>query len=158
MAEVPALGTRGGGWVVLQLALMAAVVVAGLLGPAWPDSASTPLAVAGVGLALSGGLLATLAARELGKGLTPFPRPTTTTRVVECGPYRVVRHPMYAAGALFFAGFSLAFSPAALVVTAALLVLWSLKARVEERFLLEDVPGYDGYMARTRYRLLPFVY
>jgi protein-S-isoprenylcysteine O-methyltransferase Ste14 len=65
---------------------------------------------------------------------------------------------MYAAGGLVFAGFSLAFSPAALVLTAALLVLWSLKARVEERFLLEDVPGYDGYMARTRYRLLPFVY
>jgi hypothetical protein len=54
LAELPALGARGGGWVVLQIALMAAVVVAGLLGPAWPDSTSTPLAVAGAALALVG--------------------------------------------------------------------------------------------------------
>jgi protein-S-isoprenylcysteine O-methyltransferase Ste14 len=65
---------------------------------------------------------------------------------------------MYAAGALFLAGFSLAFSPVALALTAVLVVVWALKASVEERFLLQELPGYDAYAERTRYRLVPFVY
>jgi protein-S-isoprenylcysteine O-methyltransferase Ste14 len=109
-------------------------------------------------LALAGGTLAVVAARALGAGLTPFPRPNHDARIVERGPYRVVRHPIYAAGGLFLAGFSLAFSPVALVLTAVLLVVWGLKARVEERFLLEALPGYEVYMERTCYRLVPHVY
>jgi protein-S-isoprenylcysteine O-methyltransferase Ste14 len=70
----------------------------------------------------------------------------------------VVRHPIYAAGALFLAGFSLAFSPAALALTAVLLVIWALKARVEERFLVREVEGYGAYAERVRYRLVPLVY
>lgn len=158
MVEIPSLGARGGGWVIVQFAVMAAVVVAALVGPAWPDAIGRPLAVAGAILALAGGTLAVVAARALGAGLTPFPRPSHGTRIVEGGPYRVVRHPIYAAGALFLVGLSLAFSPVALVLTAVLLVVWGLKARVEERFLLEALPGYGAYMERTRYRLVPRVY
>jgi protein-S-isoprenylcysteine O-methyltransferase Ste14 len=158
MAEVPSLGARGGGWVFVQFALMAAVGIAALVGPAWPDAVGWPLAVAGAVLALAGGALAVVAARALGRALTPFPRPNHGARIVEQGPYRVVRHPMYAAGGLFLAGLSLAFSPAALALTAVLLVVWGLKARVEERFLLETLPDYGDYMERTRYRLVPHVY
>jgi protein-S-isoprenylcysteine O-methyltransferase Ste14 len=158
MPEVPSLGARGGGWVVVQFVLMSAVGIATLVGPAWPDAARRPLVVAGAALALAGGIVAVVAARALGRGLTPFPRPTHDARIVERGPYRVVRHPMYAAGGLFLTGLSLAFSPVALVLTAALLVVWGLKARVEERFLLEALPGYGDYMERTRYRLVPHVY
>jgi protein-S-isoprenylcysteine O-methyltransferase Ste14 len=46
----------------------------------------------------------------------------------------------------------------ALALTGILLVVWGLKARVEERFLLEALPGYGDYMERTRYRLVPHVY
>jgi protein-S-isoprenylcysteine O-methyltransferase Ste14 len=144
--------------VVVQFVLMAAVGIAALVGPAWPDAVGWPLVVGGAVLALAGGILAPVAARALGRGLTPFPRPTQDARIVERGPYRVVRHPMYAAGGLFLAGISLASSPVALVLTAALLVVWGLKARVEERFLLEALPGYGDYMTRTRYRLVPHVY
>jgi protein-S-isoprenylcysteine O-methyltransferase Ste14 len=158
MVDVPSLGARGGGWVVIQFAVMAAVVAAGLIGQAWPDAVARPLAVAGAVLALAGGILAVAAARALGDGLTPFPRPSHGARIVERGPYRVVRHPIYAAGGLFLVGFSLAFSPVALVLTAVLLVVWGFKARVEERFLLEALPGYGAYMERTRYRLVPSVY
>jgi protein-S-isoprenylcysteine O-methyltransferase Ste14 len=109
-------------------------------------------------LALAGGILAVVAGRALGGALTPFPRPNHRARIVERGPYRVVRHPIYAAGGLFLAGVSLASSPVALALTAVLLVVWGLKARVEERFLLEALPGYGDYMERTRYRLVPHVY
>jgi protein-S-isoprenylcysteine O-methyltransferase Ste14 len=144
--------------VALQVALMGAVVAAGLLGPGWSESASVQVALAGAALAVAGAVVAGVAARALGRGLTPFPRPPGSVTIVERGPYGLVRHPMYAAGSLFFAGYSLALSPAALAFTAALVVLWGLKARVEERFLLAAEPEYAGYRERVRYRLVPFVY
>ena len=109
LAELPGLGARGEGWVALQAVLMAGVVVAGLLGRGWPErSASTLLALSGVALAAGGAVVVVAAAQALGRGLTPFPKPSGAVGIVERGPYRVVRHPMYAAGSLFFTGYSLA--------------------------------------------------
>lgn len=158
MPEVPALGARGGGWVVLQFLLLAAVLGLGLLAPGWPDGARWWLKGVGVLLVFAGALVIVMAARSLGSGLTPFPRPAEAGELVEDGPYAVVRHPIYSGGILLAAGISLALSPWALVATAALAVLWALKARVEERFLRERYAAYDAYCSRTRYRLAPFVY
>ena len=142
----------------LQFPLIAAVFVAGRLGPSWPESASRALSIAGAVVAVGGGLLVVASARALGGALSPFPRPRSDARVVERGPYRVVRHPIYAGGTLFLAGFSLAFSPLALAAAALLLVVWGLKAKVEERFLVDALPGYAQYRRRTRHMLVPFVY
>ncbi len=98
------------------------------------------------------------AARALGSGLTPFPEPAEDARLVDDGPYAVVRHPFYSGGLLFAAGISLALSPWALVATAVLAVVWALKATVEERFLVHRYPEYAEYRTRTRYRLVPYVY
>jgi protein-S-isoprenylcysteine O-methyltransferase Ste14 len=158
LPEVPALGARGGGWVVLQFALLLAVLVVGLLTPGWPDSARWWLKGAGVLLVFAGALVIVQAARALGSGLTPFPKPPEAGTLVEDGPYRFVRHPVYSGGILFAAGLSLALSPLALVPTAALAVAWALKASVEERFLRERFPAYHKYSSRVRYRLIPYVY
>jgi protein-S-isoprenylcysteine O-methyltransferase Ste14 len=158
LAEVPQLGARGGGWVVLQFVLIAAVVMVGLLGQGWPDAARWWLKGVGVVLLLAGLLVVRSAVRALGIALTPYPRPRDAAALVETGPYAIVRHPIYAGAALVFAGISLALSPAALAVTVLLVVLWALKSRVEERFLRERYPPYAEYCSRTRYRLVPFVY
>lgn len=158
MLEVPQLGKRGGGWVVLQFALIALAVVVGIVGPSWPDTASGVRAAAAVALVAAGAGVALLSARALGSSLTPFPEPAGGETFVAHGPYRIVRHPIYLGGALFLTGVSLLLSPWALAVTGALVVLWALKARVEERFLLEHYPGYAAYCERTRYRLVPFVH
>jgi protein-S-isoprenylcysteine O-methyltransferase Ste14 len=158
LADVPSLGHRGGGWVVLQSVLVAAIFVLGVAGPAWPSWAHWPLKVAGVLLVAAGAVVMVTAARALGAGFTPFPRPRETGTLVDTGPYAVVRHPVYAGGILVFSGISLALSPWALVGTAALAVLWALKSHLEERFLAVRYPAYAGYRARTRYRLVPFVY
>ncbi len=136
----------------LQFALMPVVIAAGLVGEPWPDSVSRVLSVVGAVLAVCGVVVVFLAARALGRSLTPYPRPLDRGDIVEAGPYRLVRHPIYSGGVLFFAGFSLAFSPWALAVAVVLAVVWGLKARVEERFLQQRYPGYDRYMASTRYR------
>jgi protein-S-isoprenylcysteine O-methyltransferase Ste14 len=156
LPEVPRLGERGGGWVVLQFAVMAAVVVAGVVGSGWP--ATRLLVAAGMLVALAGAAVAVAAGRAHEGSLTPFPRPNPGAPLVERGPYRVVRHPIYSGGTLFFVGVSLALSPAALAVTGVLVFVWALKARVEEDFLRAADPGYAAYCERTRFRLVPYVY
>jgi len=137
---------------------MVAILVLGVAGPGWPDGARWWLKGAGALLLFGGAVLFVRAARSLGSELTPFPRPAAGAELVETGPYVIVRHPIYSAGILVFSGISLALSPWALAATAALTLIWALKARVEERFLVARFPGYGDYCARTRYRLVPFVY
>lgn len=148
-------GGRGGGWVLGQFALIAVILAVGLLAPGWP--AGMPPAVGGV-LAALGAALALVSGRSLGRALTPFPRPAAGGSLVERGPYRVVRHPIYTGGILLAAGFALWASPWALLPTAALAVLWGLKARVEERHLRARYEQYDAYSRRVRWRLVPLVY
>jgi protein-S-isoprenylcysteine O-methyltransferase Ste14 len=143
---------------VLQSVLVAAIVVLGVAGPAWPSSAHWPLKAVGALLAVTGAVVMVMAARALGAGFTPFPRPSAVGRLVDTGPYAVVRHPVYTGGILLFAGISLALSPWALVGTAALAVLWALKSHLEERFLAARYPAYAAYRARTRFRLVPYLY
>ena len=75
--------------------------------------------------------------------------------VSERGPYRWVRHPMYASYFLCQVGFIYAFPT---WWNAALIALWSigqvLRILVEER-LLQTEPAYRAYAARVRWRLLP---
>jgi protein-S-isoprenylcysteine O-methyltransferase Ste14 len=158
MASLPRLGHRGEGWVVLQSVLVLVIVVLGVAGPAWPGAAHWPTKLLGLLLAVTGAVVLVVAARALGPGFTPFPRPRDAGQLVDTGPYAVVRHPVYTGGILLFAGISFALSPWALVGTAALAVLWALKSRVEERFLAARYPAYAEYRARTRYRLVPFLY
>jgi protein-S-isoprenylcysteine O-methyltransferase Ste14 len=143
---------------VLQFLVIAAVVALGFLPPRWPGGARPPLAGIGAGLAVAGVLVALWAARLLGRGLTPFPPPRAGAELATAGPYAVVRHPIYAGGLLFFVGYALFASVAALAGTAALGAVWALKCRVEEAHLRARFPGYDAYAARVRWRLVPGLY
>lgn len=148
---------RGTGWVVAQFALMAAVVVAGLLPPDWPDSAQRVLFVVGAVLAIAGCAFAVWAGRTLGRSLTAFPRPVEAGLVTR-GPFAIVRHPIYTGGLGLFVGFSLCASIPALALTGLLALLWAGKLRVEERLLAAVYDGYPAYQERVRRRLVPFVY
>jgi protein-S-isoprenylcysteine O-methyltransferase Ste14 len=80
-------------------------------------------------------------------------------RVVDTGPYAIVRHPIYTG--LIVAGFATAAAtgmPRSLVGAVLLLVGYWLKARVEERFLRAELgaQAYDVY-ARNTAMLIPFV-
>lgn len=137
---------------------MGGIGLAALLGPGWPGSVASAVALAGAAVGMGGVLLGIAAARALGRSLTPFPQPRRTGELVERGPYRVVRHPLYSAGLLLATGVSLASSPVALACTGALGLLWAAKSAVEERFLRERFAGYAAYARRVRWRLVPYLY
>lgn len=150
--------SRGTGWVVGQFALLGVIALLAFLTPPWPDGARTALRVTGGIVALAGAVLAVAAARELGPSLTPFPRPSRRGTLVDTGPFRVVRHPIYTGGLLFCLGVSLATGILTLAASAALAALWAGKLRVEEAHLVERFPEYAGYQARVPARLVPGVY
>ncbi len=80
-------------------------------------------------------------------------------RVISTGPYAVVRHPMYATALVMLLGISPALgSWWGLPILAALVpaLIWRLTD--EERFLVQNLPGYTQYRETVRYRLLPLVW
>jgi protein-S-isoprenylcysteine O-methyltransferase Ste14 len=76
--------------------------------------------------------------------------------VVSSGPYAFVRHPMYTGSVLFFIGAPLLLgSWWGLAMAPLFALLFAIRAGIEERALLEGLPGYADYTRRVRYRLLP---
>ncbi len=73
-------------------------------------------------------------------------------RVVDTGPYRLVRHPIYT-GLILAAAATAAEKATILSIAGAALIVFGfwLKARFEERFLREELgrEAYDSYAART---------
>jgi protein-S-isoprenylcysteine O-methyltransferase Ste14 len=74
------------------------------------------------------------------------------------GPYRLVRHPMYAGYVIVHIGFLLA-APSLwnLGLLSATFVVMLYRISAEERVLMHD-PAYREFTQKVRYRLLPLVY
>ena len=76
--------------------------------------------------------------------------------VISSGPYAFVRHPMYSGMMLFFFGVPLLLgSWWGVAIAPVFTVLFGIRARIEERALIEGLPGYADYAERVRYRLVP---
>lgn len=80
-------------------------------------------------------------------------------KVIDTGVYRPVRHPMYAGAVLLMIGMPLWLESHAAVLFAGLpIATLVVRIPIEERFLRRELPGYDDYTKRVRYRLIPFVW
>jgi protein-S-isoprenylcysteine O-methyltransferase Ste14 len=77
--------------------------------------------------------------------------------LVTSGPYRFVRHPIYAA-ILFFVWAGVASRPSLLAVALGILVSAATAVRIvaEERLVTARYPEYATYAARTK-RVIPFL-
>ncbi len=120
-------------------------------GGVWAGVVGGVLLAAGLGLALAGVLW-------LGRNLTPFACPRAGSVLLERGPYRLVRHPIYAG--LFLGALGWAFLVRGLLTLGwvlLLLLLLDRKASLEERWLMASFPGYAAYRQRVR-KLIPFLY
>jgi protein-S-isoprenylcysteine O-methyltransferase Ste14 len=158
-SRIPDLGARGGGWVVAQFVLIAAIGVSAVVGLGWPSAARIPAYTAGAILIAHGLGLVVVGGIQLGSALTPFPAPRRHGELAAAGIYRYARHPMYGGGILVAAGWSLIFaSILAGALTLLLVALFELKSRREEALLVQHYPGYEEYRRSTRRRFLPFVF
>lgn len=76
--------------------------------------------------------------------------------VISSGPYRIVRHPGYAGAVLGYLLIPIlldsvwAFVPAIL-----LLIVMIMRTALEDQTLQAELPGYEEFAQRTRYRLFP---
>lgn len=141
-------------WVSAQMALIVAWAYLLFATGEWPPAWDT--AVPGAALALAGGAVAVWAVAALGWAVSPLPEPRPGTRLVDTGPFRWVRHPIYAGLVLGMLGVSVFVGSAqAAAGAAALGVLLWFKARYEESRLRLAVTGYVAYQRRVRGRLIP---
>ncbi|CAH1432475.1 unnamed protein product [Lactuca virosa] len=83
------------------------------------------------------------------------------TAVVQFGPYRWIRHPIYASTGLLFLSYFIALRAplSSLFVVAVCLMYYEQKAKLEEGLMLEAFGDeYTEYMNKVRYKFIPFVY
>ncbi|GGK94183.1 methyltransferase family protein [Deinococcus radiotolerans] len=132
--------------VAAQFTLLAAILTGGRRGRRRPRSVQ----VAGGALSVGGLVLLIWSGRALGRHLTPLPTPVRGGVLVQRGPYRLVRHPIYAALLLLAGGWTVA-RGGRTRVTATLLLAGLLrhKARIEDDALARLHPDHAAYRART---------
>lgn len=80
-------------------------------------------------------------------------------RVVDVGPYALVRHPMYAGIALVLIGMPLWLASTVGVLVALVpIAILAVRIRIEESFLRRELSGYTAYATRVASRLVPGVW
>jgi protein-S-isoprenylcysteine O-methyltransferase Ste14 len=120
----------------------------------------TAFNVAGAALVIAG-FFATLVVFRENSFAAPVVRVQSEReqRLIDTGPYALVRHPMYASGALYLAGMPLLLgSWYGLLVVPLMILGMAARAVLEERLLERELPGYSEYMKRVRYRMIPGVW
>jgi len=149
-----------------SMAVLLALQSAGLalnfvLAAVWPAAAITwqPLAffAAGIGLMLLGVALRWYSIWALGRYFTPEVAVSADQRVVQRGPYRLIRHPAYSGTLLTMLGLGLATGNVAGLIMLMVCVCagYVYRVRVEEAALVKTLgQPYLEYMRHTR-RFVP---
>jgi len=79
--------------------------------------------------------------------------------VCTTGPYQHIRHPMYVGVILVMLFFPLSLgSLYAYIPASAIIILFIIRASLEDKALQQELPGYQEYSRSVRYRLLPGVW
>jgi protein-S-isoprenylcysteine O-methyltransferase Ste14 len=121
-----------------------------------------PWWVCGIGYTLLiAGMVGFTWAQSVNKFFEPTVRIQTDRdqRVIDTGPYAIVRHPGYVAACLLFLGMPLALGSLWALIPAVLLcVILVVRTIWEDRTLRMELTGYNEYTHRVRYRLIPGVW
>ena len=104
---------------------------------------------------ISGMIITLYSLSALGKSISIIPQARS---LVQTGPYRIVRHPLYLGELTAILGIVMArFSLSAMTVFCLLTALQIYRAVQEERILAETFPEYESY-ALNRARFIPGIY
>lgn len=134
------------------------LILLGLFAPSGPVLFRVPLTVEVAALAttLVGVALGVYAMATLGMNFSFWPE---ARRLVVCGPYRLVRHPIYFAEITMSAGALILNLRLTMVVGEFIVVvLVIVRIHVEERLLATTFPGFREFETATHYRLIPGIW
>ena len=93
-----------------------------------------------------------VAIKDLGKNLSPFPRPVNKSNLVTSGIYRFLRHPMYFSLILIsFGVFITKLSIYYLFLSTILALIIKLKIALEEKYLNNKFNNYLLYKKEVKY-------
>jgi len=126
----------------------------------WSDHVPLAVNISGVFVMLLGQLLLAMAMRE-NRFFSSTVRLQVERghRVCDTGLYRVVRHPGYLGMMLALLAFPMVIgSYWAFIPVAFAMLLLIARTVLEDRLLIQALPGYRDYAARTRWRLIPGVF
>jgi protein-S-isoprenylcysteine O-methyltransferase Ste14 len=155
--------TNWGSEVLFRIIVLAGALVAGVLPGVAQWATIRPAAVGDwIGLLLfwAGISLRFWSIRTLGRYFTVIVQTSSDQPVITDGPYRVIRHPSYAALILIVVGVGLFIGNWLSLVSLAAAMTGGLvfRIRVEERALLKNLgDGYRDYAA-THKRLVPMIW
>ena len=135
------------------LATTVSIFVPALMRP--EDPSHGLLALGAVAVELIGVALGQVSRLYLGRRFALLP---ANRGVMTRGPFRYVRHPVYAGWLILSIGYVMAFPSVrnGLIVVATMpFILWRI---VQEETLLAEDPEFRDYLAHTRWRLIPGLY
>jgi protein-S-isoprenylcysteine O-methyltransferase Ste14 len=110
---------------------------------------------------LSIGMVGVTWAESVNKFFEPSVRIQTDRghRVIDGGPYAIVRHPGYVSGFFVFIGMPLCLGSLWALIPAVLACLLLVVRTIwEDRTLRNELAGYEEFAQRVRYRLIPGVW
>ncbi len=152
-------GQKGVAWVATQGVLFVFFLISVVVGDSLSDIPGVMFIwVAGVFVAVGGAVLTTWSVLLHGSQFSPFPFPVEGMAVIDRGPYRFVRHPMYAGIVFFTLGVGLAYTtPVVLVSSLTFLVFFAAKSAHEEAMMVKYMDGYAAYRSSVPWRIVPFI-
>lgn len=128
----------------------------------WHGTSQMPIWInTAAGLAILAGFLLVVRVLKENTFATTIVRvqPERGHKVIDTGPYAVVRHPMYAAASLAYLATPFALGSKLGVFGAPVMLAFvAVRILFEEGLLRQELSGYCNYIANVRYRLVPFIW
>ena len=151
-------GAQKGVVAVSALVFLAGFVLAGLdFRFGWTDVPSVIVVIASAILLVSYGLYGVVMKQNA--YLSRTVEVQEGQKVVDTGLYGIVRHPMYTATIFLFLSIPLVLgSWISLAVVSFYPVVIVIRIFNEEKVLAKELAGYEAYMKKVKYRLIPFIW
>ena len=99
-----------------------------------------------------GFILIIIAFKDLGKSISPMPKPKDNSKLITTGIYNFIKHPMYYSLIIISLGFLLkSLTLYNLLLSISLLLIVKIKIDIEEKYLIKKFKNYKSYRERLKF-------